>query len=229
MNRITAGMILIIVAIFTISCGPTPAATPEITVDPLRYSEAINKFKSADSIAMPKPNSILFVGSSSIVGWKTLAEDLPQIDVINRGFGGSHLSDLIYFMDDIVFPYKPNAIVVYEGDNDIAAGLSPESFYRNYLTFTTKTLEKWPELPIFFISIKPSLDRIEHFDTMARANALVKAYIDTQDNQYYIDVFNAMLGEDGQPLPEIFGHDGLHLNAKGYEIWTREVSKELGL
>ncbi len=221
---------LLILSLILISCvTPSFLGGPEITRDPLRFTKAINAFKAADSVAMPAPNSVLFVGSSSVRGWKTLAEDIPEIDVINRGFGGSHMTDLIYYMDDIVFPYNPNAIVVYEGDNDIAAGLSPSNFFKDYMIFINRTLEKWPELPIFFISIKPSLDRIEHMEKMAEANALVKAHMEQHDNLYYIDVFNAMLGEDGKPLPDIFIKDGLHMNAKGYAIWTQEVKKELGI
>ena len=211
------------------SCGLIPGIGPDYNDDPLRYTKAINRFKSADSVAMPAPNSILFVGSSSIVGWKTLAEDLPEVSVINRGFGGSHMSDLIYYMNDVVFPYTPNAMVVYEGDNDIAAGKSPEMFFADYQIFVKRTLDKWPELPIFFISIKPSLARVEHMENMSKANAMVQAHMAEHDNLYYIDVYNAMLGEDGKPLPEIFGHDGLHMNATGYAIWAELVRKELGL
>jgi lysophospholipase L1-like esterase len=139
------------------------------------------------------------------------------------------MSDLIYFMDDIVFPYQPNAIVVYEGDNDIAAGKTPEIILRDYNTFVSNVLEKWPNKPIFFISIKPSLARIDHLENMATANALIKARTEEVENLYYIDVFTPMLGEDGTPRPDIFGHDGLHMNEVGYALWTKVVKEELGL
>lgn len=139
------------------------------------------------------------------------------------------MSDLIYFLDDIVFPYRPNAIVVYEGDNDIAAGKSPERVLADFDIFTAKILEKWPKLPIFFISIKPSLARIGHMENMAKANALIKARIDQQATFYYVDVYTPMLGDDGKPRPDIFGHDGLHMNETGYALWTKALKKELGL
>ncbi len=228
MRSFTSSAVLILLVMIIVNCGSFPlSAEPE--VDPLRYSKAINNFVRADSVAMPAPNSLLFVGSSSIVGWKTLAADLPEVNVINRGFGGSHMADLIYYMDQIVFPYNPNAIVVYEGDNDIASGLSPKAFYKNYLTFIQRTLENWPEIPIFFISIKPSLDRVDHMENMAKANALVKAYTLEHENLFYIDVFNPMLNENGTPREDIFGHDGLHMNATGYELWTEIVRAELGV
>ncbi len=229
-STIILSISLIIITSFIINCGPTPPAAPqEVIVDPLRFSDVVAGYKSADSLQKPRPNSVLFVGSSSIHGWKTLAADFPEINVLNRGMGGSHMSDLIYFMDDIVFPYRPNAILVYEGDNDIAAGKTPEKVLSDYNIFVEKVLEKWPGKPIFFISIKPSLARIEYMETMAKANALIKARTEEADNLYYIDVFTPMLGEDGTPRPDIFGHDGLHMNEIGYALWTKEIKAGLGI
>lgn len=224
---ITVGVLLLVVSI---GCGPAPDAAPqEVTVDPLRFTQAVNEFKAADSVRMPRPNSVLFVGSSSIRGWTTLTQDFPEINVINRGFGGSHMSDLIFYLDDLVFPYNPNAIVIYEGDNDIADGKTPEKVFADYLTFITAVQTKWPQKPIFFISIKPSLARVNVLENMAKANALIKAYIDTHETLYYIDVYSEMLGADKLPKPELFGPDGLHMNAEGYALWTGLVKRELGL
>lgn len=221
------GLVLITALIF--NCGPTPTAAPEITVDPLRFSDAISDFKSADSLNKPQMKSVLFVGSSSIRGWKTLSSDFPELNVLNRGFGGSHMSDLLFYMDDLVFPYHPNAIIVYEGDNDIAAGKTPEKVLADYNTFVSRVLDKWPNTPIFFISIKPSLARIDFMGNMAKANALIKSRSQDTKNLYYIDVFTPMLGEDGTPRKDIFGHDGLHMNEVGYALWTKVVREELGL
>ncbi len=221
--------IIITVTLLLSSCGIVPFAAPKVVVDPLRFTKVVDGYKAADSVKMPHPNSVLFVGSSSIHGWKTLADDFPELDVINRGMGGSHMSDLIYYMDDLVFPYRPNAIVVYEGDNDITAGKTPEVVLEDYQTFVTRVFAKWPQLPIFFISIKPSLARIQHLENMALANALIKTYIDQHETLYYIDVFSAMLNDAGTPRPEIFSDDGLHMNETGYALWTQEIKKELGL
>jgi len=221
---------LIVITSFVYNCGPAPTAAPkEVIVDPLRLSDVVAGYKSADSLKKPHPNMVLFVGSSSIHGWKTLAADFPELNVLNRGMGGSHMSDLIYFMDDIVFPYRSNAIIVYEGDNDIAAGKTPEKVLSDYNIFVARVLEKWPKKPIFFISIKPSLARLEHMENMARANALIKARTEETENLYYIDVFTPMLGEDGTPRKDIFGHDGLHMNEIGYALWTKEIKAGLGL
>ncbi|NQV42027.1 MAG: hypothetical protein HQ506_06700 [Candidatus Marinimicrobia bacterium] len=220
---------LIVIALIIFNCGPAPTAAPEVMVDPLRFSSAIADFKSADSLNRPRPNSVLFVGSSSIRGWKTLAADFPELSVINRGFGGSHMSDLIFYLEDLVFPYRPNAIVVYEGDNDIASGKTPENILSDYNIFVSKVLERWPKIPIFFISIKPSLARIDFLESMAQANALIKARTEENNTLYYIDVFTPMLGEDGTPRKDIFGHDGLHMNEVGYALWTKVIKEELGL
>jgi len=233
MNRIirtiTASISLIFLTSLIFNCGPTPAAAPEVVVDPLRFSEVVEGYKYADSLNKPSPNSVLFVGSSSIHGWKSLVSDFPEVNALNRGMGGSHMSDLIYYMEDIVFAYHPNAILIYEGDNDIASGKTPAKVLADYNIFISKVLDKWPTKPIFFISIKPSLARIQHMENMAKANALIKARTEELDNLYYIDVFTPMLGEDGTPRKDIFGHDGLHMNEVGYALWTEVIKEGLGL
>ncbi len=221
---------LIVISFLLTACGFKSLTTPkEIVVDPLRFTEVVEGYKAADSVRKPMPNSLLFIGSSSIHGWKTLAADFPELNVINRGMGGSHMSDLIYYLEDIVYPYYPNAIVVYEGDNDISAGKTPEKVFEDYLTFVSKIYTKWPNLPIFFISIKPSLARVQHLKNMAKANALIKAHTEQHKPLFYIDVFTPMLGADGNPRPDIFGHDGLHMNEVGYALWTLEIKRELGI
>lgn len=193
--------------------------------DPYRYANAIEKFRQADSAQASPEGALLFVGSSSVRGWKTLAEDLSEYDVINRGFGGSHFSDLIVNIDDLVFAHQPGAIFVYEGDNDIAWGKSPQRVYQDYLKFIQLVREKWMEVPVYFISIKPSIDRIGVIKEMAEANALILAHIETDASLHYVDVFSVMVDESGQPIEEIFGQDGLHMNAAGYDLWEAAVKK----
>ncbi len=221
---------LVIISILIGACGLIPFGGPkEVIVDPLRFTAVVEAYKADDKLEKPLANPVLFVGSSSIHGWKTLADNFPELYVLNRGMGGSHMSDLNYFIEDLVFPYGPNAIVVYEGDNDIAAGKTPEKVMADYQSFVNQVFARWPDMPIFFISIKPSLARIDHLNNMAKANALIKAYIDQHKTLYYMDVFTPMLGADGTPRPEIFGEDGLHMNAAGYALWTKEIRLELGL
>jgi len=208
-------------------CSMLPLGGP--SVDPLRFQDLIDEYGQADSLEPPLKNAVLFVGSSSIQGWKSLKADFPEIDVINRGMGGSHMSDLNYYLDELVFAYQPNAIVVYEGDNDIASGKSPKTVYKDFTKFMKQVRSKWPNLPVFFISIKPSISRVGVIENMAEANALIKTYIESQDNLYYVDVFTPMLDDKGQPREDIFGHDGLHMNATGYALWTQVLKKEMGI
>ena len=223
--------ILALMTLLTLlACGPVPEAAPEeVVVDPLRFSQVVSGYKAADSLQMPRPNSILFVGSSSIHGWHTLAEDFAELRVINRGMGGSHMSDLLYYMDDIVFPYKPNAIVVYEGDNDIAAGKTPERVLKDVQTFVEKVHATWPNKPIFYVAIKPSLARVQVLEHMGAANELIKAYLETVESAYFVDVYHPMLNEQGLPREDIFSDDGLHMNATGYALWTQILRQEMGL
>ncbi len=224
-------LIKFVIAIFGLTflthCSILPLGGP--SVDPLRFQDLIDEYGQADSLEPPLKNAVLFVGSSSIQGWKSLKADFPEIDVINRGMGGSHMSDLNYYLDEVVFAYQPNAIVVYEGDNDIASGKSPKRVYKDFTKFMKQVRAKWPKLPIFFISIKPSIARVGVIENMAEANALIKTYIESQDNLYYVDVFTPMLDDKGQPRTDIFGHDGLHMNATGYALWTRVLKKEMGI
>ena len=235
-NQFIFTMLLIMLVMSMLSCAnqvvvetiPEPQPQPVLDdPDPYRYATAIDKFKEADSLRPSKEGVLLFVGSSSIRGWTTLAEDLSPHEVINRGFGGSHFSDLIVNIDDLVFPHRPGAIFVYEGDNDIAWGKTPQSVFEDYIKFIQLVRSRLPETPIYFISIKPSIDRIAVINGMAAANALIRQHTETDKSLHYVDVFSVMLDESGKPKEDIFGHDGLHMNAKGYDLWEAAVKEAL--
>lgn len=227
-------MLVLITILASCACNTPPVVENPIVEteergdpDPLRYPDAFEAFRKADSLQPSEPGVLLFVGSSSIRGWKTLAADLSDYDVLNRGFGGSHFSDLIYHIESLVLVHEPGAIFVYEGDNDIAWGKSPERVYEDYLKFVQLVREKWIDTPIYFIAIKPSIDRIGVIDEMAKANALILDHIKTDETLRYVDVFSVMVDESGQPKEEIFGNDGLHMNAAGYDLWEAAVKAAL--
>ncbi|HWA85744.1 MAG TPA: SGNH/GDSL hydrolase family protein, partial [Opitutus sp.] len=161
------------------------------------------------------------IGSSSIVKWSSLARDFPFTSVINRGFGGSELADSVFYADRIAIPYHPRAIVVYAGDNDIAAGKSPETVAADFVAFREKIHAALPGTPIFYLSIKFSNSRIKLKDAMARANALIAADCAAHPNCTFVDVNTPMLGTDGHPRAELFQPDQLHMRPAGYAIWTR--------
>ena len=183
----------------------------------------IKAFKQADARQMPAAGGILFVGSSSVRMWKSLEQDFPENNVINREFGGSTFGDLLYYMDRIVPPYLPRQIFVYEGDNDVWAGVSISKIHDRFQTFVHRVHREMPETEIVFISIKPSPSRQKVFEKMHRANLLIKSYALMHDRVRFADVFSAMLTADGGIKPDIFIEDNLHMNAKGYDIWQRVI------
>ena len=193
----------------------------------VRWEPAIQAFEEADQQDPPPDDPVLFVGSSSIRMWRTLEEDFEGLPVMNRGFGGSQMSDLIHYAHRIVTPYAPRLILVYEGDNDVAAGKSAEQVYRDYRHFASLTRNLLPQVRIAFISIKPSLAREHLLEEMRRANDLIEEYAEGRPHLEFIDVFMPMLGEDGQPRPDIFIEDGLHMNEKGYAIWKDVIAPYL--
>ena len=167
---------------------------------------------------------MLFVGSSSIRKWTTVAADFPGIPVINRGFGGSTIPDSTRYASRIVVPYKPRMIVFYAGDNDLAAGHSPQRVADDFKAFAEAVHKELPDTPIQFISIKPSLARVKLLDKVKESNRLILEYIATDKQLGYVDAYTPMLGEDGKPRPELFVEDGLHMNRKGYELWTSLIT-----
>jgi lysophospholipase L1-like esterase len=192
--------------------------------DPERWEETIRQFEQQDRQNPPPKNAVLFAGSSSIRMWESLQDDFPDVTTINRGFGGSQMSDLNHYIDRIVLPYEPSMIFVYEGDNDIAAGKSPEEVRADFRTFVERIHSKMPDTPIGFIAIKPSTARLDMVNEMRRANELIKVYTLWKSNLEFIDIFSAMLGPDGYPREELLLDDGLHMTGAGYEVWTKIIT-----
>ena len=190
--------------------------------EPQPFWDEIQAFKKSDAHGLPPAGATLFVGSSSIRLWTDLAEAFPSLKVVNRGFGGSTLEHLLWYLDDIVIPYQAGQIVIYCGENDIATGsVSPQQVLDRMQEVLQRIRRVYPQVPIFFISLKPSISRLEFLDEMRKSNDLISLYLDTQPLTTFIDVFHPMLNEQGDPRPDIFVEDNLHLNAKGYEIWKR--------
>ena len=192
-----------------------------------KWEGAIRKFEEADRQNPPAKGGVLFIGSSSIQMWKNLAEDFPQTKVINRGFGGSEISDSTYYVDRIVVPYRPRLIVFYAGDNDLASGKSTQSVFEDYKEFVNQVKANLPRAHIAFISIKPSLARLALIQKMRAANELIRRYAANKKHLAYIDVFTPMLGQDGMPRSELFGPDGLHMNRQGYSLWREVIAPYL--
>lgn len=204
---------------------PAPKATPKPT--PQRWEKEIAAFEAADRETPPAKGGIVFVGSSSIRLWKTLAEDFPHHRVLNRGFGGSQVEDSVYFADRIVTPYAPRYVVMYAGGNDINAGKKPEEVFADFKAFVAKVRAKLPETGIAYVSIAPNPKRWAQVESVKAANALIADFCAKEPKLKFINVFPAMLGPDGLPKPDIYREDRLHMVDKGYRIWVDIIGKEL--
>ena len=191
------------------------------------FEKDILAFEASDKTNPPPKHAMLFVGSSSIRMWKSVAQDFPEYRVINRGFGGSQISDCIYFADRIITSYEPEVIVFYCGGNDINAKKSAEIVFDDFKHFVSKVREKLPKTKLIYISIAPNPARWAQIDSVREANRLIRNYIATENNLSFIDVHPDMIGDDGQPKPDIYLTDRLHMNEKGYAIWTRVVGQHL--
>ena len=191
------------------------------------FEKEIAAFERADKKAPPPKDGVLFVGSSTIRFWTTLTEDFPGLPVINRGFGGSQVADSVRYADRIIIPYHPRHIVLYAGDNDLAAGKSPQQVLKDFSELVDKVHAALPEVPIDFISIKPSLAREKLMPKMAEANKLVEAYAKSHKNVGYIDVVPVMVDSEGKPRKELFRPDGLHMNREGYKLWVPIIAARI--
>jgi lysophospholipase L1-like esterase len=190
-----------------------------------KYENEIIAFEKSDSISMPAPKQILLVGSSSIRMWKTYKEDMEGYSVINRGFGGSTMSDVNEYFDRIVSKYQPKYIFVYEGDNDLTAGKSPEAVLEDYKIFAEKVKTTLPKTKIAFCSIRPSLSRIQLLDKQKKLNELIQGFCKQSKKLQYIDMQKNFYLPNGELMQDIFIEDKLHLNEKGYKIWTAAIRK----
>lgn len=186
-----------------------------------RYESAIRAFEQLDSAVGSRPEAILFLGSSSIGMWKTLAEDMQPLPVLNRGFGGSTLSEVAYYAPRILLPHRPALIVLYAGENDLAneeraAAAVTEAFLR-LSTFLKQNL---PNAQLYYISIKPSPARWHYWEKFSEANEALRAIMNQEQNYHFIDLTSSMLTPYGLVRDDIFLEDMLHLNETGYAIWT---------
>jgi lysophospholipase L1-like esterase len=193
---------------------------------PNKWEAEIKKFEVADRAHPPPADAVVFVGSSSIRFWK-LADSFPGMATINRGFGGSFMADSARYADRIVTPYRPRAVAVYAGDNDLAAGQSPEQVRDAYREFVGKVHAKLPSVPIIYISIKPSPSRWRLADKIRTTNRLIAEAQKGDANQKFVDVFTPMLGPDGKPRAELFRDDRLHMNERGYKLWAEMMGPVL--
>lgn len=203
-----------------------PSAASAATPGPNRWEPAITAFEASDRANPPPRGGIVFLGSSSFRRWD-LDKSFPGMGLINRGFGGSQMADALRYLDRIVLPLKPRTLFLYEGDNDIANGKSPETVEREFREMVKRVHTALPATKIVFVGVKPSIRRWHLIATVREANARVKAITEGSDLLEFVDVDAPLLDADGKPRADLFVADELHLNDAGYAIWTELVAPHL--
>jgi lysophospholipase L1-like esterase len=203
-----------------------PATAPATAQEPAAFPfEAdIMRYVAGDLRNPPPKNGVVFIGSSSIGLWKTLQTDFPEHNVINRGFGGSQLSDSVRYAHLIVSPYQPKMVVLFAGTNDLSSGKKAETVFEDFKAFVEKVRIGSPRLKVAYISVSPAPSRWNLIEEIKKTNRLIEEYSKADKNLVYVDVFSKMLDAQGGPRPELFVEDRLHMNPDGYAIWTQVVA-----
>lgn len=194
--------------------------------DPSRFEQEIEAFESWDAKNSAPEDAILFVGSSSIRFWDT-AEAFPGYKVINRGFGGAHITDVLHYYDRVIGRFDPRLIIFYCSENDIAAGLDSDKVFDDYTELLDKIGQSFPDADFLFVSIKPSNSRLTHSDNFEAFNSRVKTYHQTNEQLHFIDLAAPLTDEEGRPDDAYFVDDRLHLNEDGYRLWNEKMREFL--
>jgi hypothetical protein len=201
------------------------AASLQATPD--KWRDAIDALTANDATHPPPAGAVVFIGSSSIRYWATLARDFPGIISINRGFGGSELYDSVFYADRVVLPYHPRLVVLYAGENDLNAGQSPSTVVSHFLAFTQKIHASQPQTKIIFLAIKESPIRSKIRPQVLLTNQLIAAECARDPRCRFVDVATPLLDNQGQTRPELFRPDRLHLLPAGYVLWTKTLAPYL--
>ncbi len=191
-----------------------------------RWESDIAAYEAMDRKSPPMQDGIVFIGSSSVRLWD-VRKSFPDLPVVNRGFGGSQLADSVRYADRILIPYRPKTVVLYAGDNDLAAGKSPEQVLADYKAFVAKVHGALPDTRIVYVAVKPSPKRWALIEKVRETNRLIRAAAEQDPRQVFVDVEKPMLTAEGQPRAELFRADELHLNDEGYKLWTELVRPHL--
>jgi lysophospholipase L1-like esterase len=192
-----------------------------------KWENAILNYEKQDAAHPPPQGAVLFIGSSGILLWKTLAEDFPELKVINRGFGGSQIKDATYYSERVVFPYKPSAIVFRSGGNDIHAGWPAEQVAADFKVFVATVRARLPGIPIYYIGLNPCIDRKDEIPEGNKMNDAIEAFCKTEKGLTFIDTRTMTLDDKGELRKDVFVDDMLHLNAEGYRLLKVRVRAAL--
>jgi lysophospholipase L1-like esterase len=193
----------------------------------MRWAAEMKNFDSVNLADTYPTNAVLFTGSSYIRLWKNIREDVKYPSIIHRGYGGSNLTEMAYYVKRIVYPHQPAALFMYVG-NDITGSEKDKTPIQvlELFKYVAKTIrDKYPELPIVWLPIAPSPKRWMVWNEVQEANRLIEAYCAGEYRLYTVNASAKYLGKDGKPLENLFVEDRLHYNEKGYQLWGKEIKK----
>ena len=195
----------------------------------LPFQGEIAAFRKTDSTNPPPAHPIVFTGSSSFRKWTGVREAFPGYPIINRGFGGSTIPDVIRYANDVIFKYKPRQVVIYCGDNDLASSdtVTAQVVFRRFKELFHLIRTRLKRADILYVSIKPSPSREKLMPRMEETNRLISGFLRGQKHAAFVDVYHPMLAPDGKPVEDIFENDKLHMNARGYAIWQKIILPHL--
>lgn len=203
-------------------------ATAQRDIDPTRFEDTILAFERQDRLSPPAQGAILLTGSSSIARWNNQAKAaLAPLSVIPRGFGGSVMEDVLYYLDRVALAYKPRAILIYEGDNDTSYGIPEDKIVGQFEQIVAKVHAAMPETRVYVLSVKPSILRLDVWPAAQGVSARLKGIAESDALVHYIDVATPFLMADGNVMTDIFVEDNLHLNDKGNAIWGKTIKAAL--
>ena len=187
------------------------------------YEDEVKRLESAIAVLHYQPG-LIFYGSSSIRLWETLEDDFKQFTPLNIGFGGSTLAACSWFFDRVFTKLNPVSIIIYAGDNDLGDGRNPEEVLQFFKLMIQYVQQRYGDIPLGFISIKPSIKRWHIADKIKHTNYLIKELITkTGGNSFYINVYDSMTDANGYPKTELLQPDGLHVSKKGYRLWKEII------
>ena len=192
-----------------------------------RWENEIAAFEHHDATNPPAKGAYVFIGSSTVRLWKTLAQDLPGRSVVNRGFGGSEIADSTHFAPRVIFPYAPKVVVLRAGGNDLFAGKSVVQVFADYQEFIAVVHAKLPDAKIVFLSLSPSIARWSQHEKEKAVNALVEKFVAGKPFLQYLETYDVPLQADGTPNIDLFIGDQLHFNADGYKLFAERVRSQL--
>ena len=222
-------------AVFEAARSTLSIIAPDDSVDlhdgrsyvPARWQATFERFAASDRVGSPAANGIVFVGSSSIELWNDLQAQFPTQGVVQRGLGGATIADCTRHLDRLILPYRPRTIVLYAGDNDLAAGVTPERVVADFDELVRRVRRDLPATRIVFVSIKPSPLRAELMPLIRKTNRLIATYARSDRRLDFVDIFDAMLDRDARPRRDLFRADGLHMMPAGYAIWHEALLDHL--